>query len=230
MRRAFRMLLIAAAAVLICGGACVLFMLSRPRPEPEGPVARAAAAGSVDALRRELTAGAPADAMDHRGYTPLVWASREGEAEAVSVLVQSGADPDRRDHAFNGWTPLLHAVHKDQPGTVRALLAAGADVNRPSPNGVTPLLLAAEQGNAEIVEELLAAGADPRAEIDGCPRTVLGGAMLGHNPRVVEALLRKDPDLPFDRGLCGRVLRGFNRLRGSSSVVARLDEVRRDHR
>ncbi len=230
MRRVFRMLLLAAAVVLVCGGAFVLWMLSRPRPEPEGPVARAAAVGSVDTLRRELAAGAPADRMDPRGFTPMVWAARAGQADAIPVLVESGADPDRRDHALNSWTPLLHAVHTDQLGTVRALIAAGADVNRPSPNGATPLLLAAEQGNAEIVEELLAAGADPRAEIDGCPRTVLGRAVLGHNPRIVDALLRKDPDLPFDRGLCGRVLRGFNRLRDSSSVVARLDEVRRSHR
>lgn len=230
MRRVLRMLLIVAAVVLICGGAFVLFMLSRPRPEPEGPVARAAAEGSVDTLRRELAAGASADRMDHQGYTPMVWAARAGQADAIPVLFESGADPDRRDNAVNGWTPLLHAVHKDQLATVRALIATGADVNRPAPNGVTPLLLAADQGNAEIVEELLAADADPRVEIDSCPGTVLGGAIVGHNPRVVEALLRKDPDLPFDRGLCGRMLRGFNRLRGRSSLVARVDEVRRSHR
>ena len=230
MRKAFRMLLIAIVAVLICSGSFVLWMLSRPRPEPENPVARSAAVGSVERLRRELAAGALPDAMDRHGYTPLVWAARAGQGDAVFVLVASGADADRRDHAFNGWTPLLHAVHKDQPGSVRALIAAGADVNRTSPDGVTPLLLAAEQGNAEIVEELLSAGADPRAEIDHCPGTILGGAILGHNSRVVEALLRKDPHLKLDHGLCGRVIRGFSRLRGRSSLVAQLDAVRRRHR
>jgi len=154
-----------------------------------------------------------------------MWASRAGPPESVEALIAAGADPDRRDEGPNGWTPLLHAVHKEQAGAVRVLIASGADVNRAAPNGLTPLMLAASQGEAEIVELLLDAGADPHVESGGL--TVLHQALLSANPKVVDELLVRAPDLRLGDGWRDRAVRGFTRLRGRSELIARLDEVRR---
>lgn len=220
-------------SVLALGmAAFALFVLAfLGREQPRGPLARAAAAGDAEEVRTLLEGGAPPESAGE-SWSALMWASRAGPPESVEALIEAGADPDRRDEGPNGWTPLLHAVHKDQTGAVRTLIAAGADVNRAAPNGLTPLMLAASQGEAEIVELLLDAGADPCAESGGMmgEMTVLHHALLSANPRVVEALLRRAPDLKLGNGWRDWAVRGFTRLRGRSELVARLDEVRRSVR
>lgn len=194
------------------------------RAEPRGPLAKAAAAGDAAEVGALLDGGAPPESSSER-LSPLMWAARAGPPESVEALLKAGADPDRRDDGPNGWTPLLHAVHKGKTGAVRVLIAAGADVNRAAPNGLTPLLLAASQGEAEIVELLLDAGADPRARSGGL--TVLHQALLSADPRVVDAVLRRAPDLKLGHRWRDRAVLGFTRLRGHSELVARLDEARR---
>jgi ankyrin repeat protein len=147
-----------------------------------------------------------------------MWAARSGEAESVRLLVEAGADPDRRDDGPNGWTPLLHAVHKDQPAAVRELLAAGADVNRAAPNGLTPLMLAACQAEPEIFAALLAAGADPHAVKEN-GETVLTQAVIGGDPRIVRALMQRAPDLRLRRTTRDWGARAFAWVRGRSEVL-----------
>lgn len=194
------------------------------RAEPESPLARAAAAGDSAEVKALLEGGAPPESASEH-WSALVWAARAGKPESVKALTAAGADPDRRDAGPNGWTPLLHAVHKNQVDAVSSLIAAGADVNEPSPNGLTPLMLAAAQGEDEIAETLLAAGADPYAESDGM--TALHHAILGNNPKVVEALLRRAPDLKLGDGWRSWAVRTFARVRGRSQIVARLDQISR---
>lgn len=182
-----------------------------PTTRPEAPPTAAAASGSP-----------ASDDPGRHGFTALVWAARQGKAQAICELVGAGADPDLLDSGPNNWTPLLHAVHKNQLESVRALIGAGADVNLPAPNGQTPLGLAAAQGEVEIVEELLAAGADPRSR-DSHGWTVLQRAVGSGSSRVVEALLRKDPDLELGHGPRDWAARSLARLQGSSDVLARLD-------
>jgi hypothetical protein len=193
----------------------------RPRPRPEGAVEKALAGGSVDELRRVLAVH-PADVEDAYGFTPLDWAARNGQTDAIRELVRAGADPDGRDHGPNGWTPLEHAVHKGQLGAVRALIAAGAHVDAGSSRkGLTPLMLAAAQGEGEIVDALLAAGADPHAEQAG-EETTLTYAMTSGNRRVILALLRTAPDLRLSHSWKGRVARLLARVRGQSDILAML--------
>jgi ankyrin repeat protein len=227
----------AAVMIVVLPAAVLLWLVSRPRPHPDSPLEAAAAAGSMERVKAALAAGSMErvkaalaagsrpDDLDRYGFTPLVYAARGGRVEAMTLLLQSGADPDLRDDYVNGWTPLLHAVHKDQLGAVRALLAAGAAVDRPGRNGLTPLMLAAAQGNAEIAEALLAAGADPRATSPGAG-SVLDEAIWGDNPRIVDDLLRAAPDLHLGDGWGDRLTRAYARLRGHSELVARIDSLK----
>ena len=84
-----------------------------------------------------------------------------GDADAVTRLLESGADPNESDES--GWSALHAAAVRDHPAVVAKLLAAGAAVDSRDQAGFTPLLNAAAAGPA-VIEQLLSAGADPMAE------------------------------------------------------------------
>ncbi|MGA3204528.1 MAG: ankyrin repeat domain-containing protein [Bryobacteraceae bacterium] len=92
--------------------------------------------------------------------SPLIAASREGDAARIAELVKSGADVNQRG-GVNNWTPLMHAVHKRQLASVRALLDAGADVNATAGarGRDTALRLADSEGYSDIAATLREHGA-----------------------------------------------------------------------
>ena len=96
--------------------------------------------------------------------SPLVRAAEMGDADAVTRLLESGADPNESDES--GWSALHAAAVRDHPAVVAKLLAAGAAVDSRDQAGFTPLLNAAAAGPA-VIEQLLSAGADPRLRTSG---------------------------------------------------------------
>lgn len=110
-------------------------------------------------------------------FTPLIDASRSGDAAAVGHLIAQGADPNEAA-GQNNWTPLLHAIHTHATGSVAALIDGGADVNRLAGDGITPLMMAAGYGYTDIVELLLRRGANPRI-VDPHGASALDLAMTG---------------------------------------------------
>ena len=71
-------------------------------------------AGAVDAL---LIAGAPLEARDRRGNTPLIVAAANGHEEVVDLLIDWGADVNATD--LTGRTPLMGAAIGGHADTVR---------------------------------------------------------------------------------------------------------------
>ena len=91
-------------------------------------LASAAAQGDVDRLRELIARGIAVDAENYArpADSPALWAAvREGQPEAVSFLLEHGADPNRASHF--GAVPLIGAVRAGNAATVRALVAHGAD-------------------------------------------------------------------------------------------------------
>jgi len=90
---------------------------------------------------------------------PLHGAAMQGDAEAVSKLVQSKVNVDSVDDA--GRTPLRYACNEGQLACARVLLSNKASVDLPDRTTLTtPLMVAAGRGNGPLVKELLAKHAD----------------------------------------------------------------------
>ncbi len=117
------------------------------------------------------------------GWTPVMFAAREGAANAVRALAEAGADLDLRD--ADGTTALVLSIINGHFATTAALLERGADPNVADNAGMTPLYAAIDMhtlastfgrpdlpptvvaGSVAAVRLLLAAGANPNARLSG---------------------------------------------------------------
>jgi uncharacterized protein len=121
---------------------------------------------------------------DEKGVTPLLVAVEEDLPEAVSLLLDNGADIREMDN--HGFT-VLHLV-KSRALAIE-LLGRGADVNIANNYSKTPLHIAVIDDEKEIVALFLEHGADVHAE-DNKKYTPLMMALEYKLPEI-EALLRE---------------------------------------
>lgn len=128
------------------------------------PLHEAAANGHTECVRLLLMAeDAEVDALTHEGYTALLLACQQENAEVsqevVKQLLIGGADSNMLQG--DTWClPLPQAVEMENISVVRQLLDAKASVNRTDFQHGAPIHVAAEKGNVSIIEVLLSRGAD----------------------------------------------------------------------
>jgi ankyrin repeat protein len=80
------------------------------------------------------------NARDSDGSTPLHCAAWKGHADAVSLLLQRGADVSvENENSHWGGTALHAAAHGNQRAAAELLIKSGSDVNMVSFKGTTPL-------------------------------------------------------------------------------------------
>ncbi len=97
---------------------------------------------------------------DDQGFTPLLWASREGEDAIVQMLLQQGADPNQNDQ-WMGANSGHKAAFWGRAEVMKLLVAHGLNINaRGGYNGYTPLHDAVSGNHYEVAEILVRAGAD----------------------------------------------------------------------
>jgi ankyrin repeat protein len=123
----------------------------------------AALKGNVELARMLVYAGANLRATTRLGgYTPLLMASKNGDAAMIAALLEGGADPNTA--TTNGTTPLMFAAASGNTAAVKTLLDHGADVNaKEKARAETALTFAAAYGRADVIRLLAAAGADLKA-------------------------------------------------------------------
>jgi ankyrin repeat protein len=159
-------------------------------PAPTGFTALlfAVRAGSLDAVRALVDAGADVNDTLSDGESALVVATANAHWEVASLLLDRGADPSA---AGAGWNALHQTVHSRRPNLgytpgpvptgntdsielVKKLIAKGIDIdarmtkngmkdgqrNRHNRLGATAFLLAAKRVDVEVMKLLAAAGAD----------------------------------------------------------------------
>jgi thiosulfate/3-mercaptopyruvate sulfurtransferase len=99
-------------------------------------------------------------------FTPLMQASRQGDAALVARLIQSGADVHARN--ADGNNALWLACVAGSLEAMDLLITAGISSNNQNDNGATCLMYAASAGKAPVVGRLLEAGADSNLQsLDG---------------------------------------------------------------
>jgi ankyrin repeat protein len=162
--------------------------------EPDGgeltPLVYAARAGSVDAARVLLEAGADVNQVTRYGWSALLAATQNRNYLMGKFLIEQGADVNIANKG--GWTPLYLATDNrnleggdyptrmpdmDQLAFIRLLLDQGADPNARmiestetrtvftnqwlDEEGATAFLRASQSGDLELMHLLLEYGADP---------------------------------------------------------------------
>jgi ankyrin repeat protein len=100
--------------------------------------------------------------FEQGGYTPLMFAARQGEIESAQALLEAGANVNDTSHA--GVSALVLAIHSGHAGFAAFLLERGADPNA-ARAGYAPLHVAVLRGNLDLVKALLARGARPNEPI-----------------------------------------------------------------
>src|SRR3954467_15945787 len=115
------------------------------------------------------------------GWTPLMYAAREGAAEAARTLAEAGADLNAVD--AEGTTALIRAITNSHYDTAAVLIGAGANPNLADTSGMAALYAATDMSSlgevygrpprrvndehtaVDIITLLLAHGADPNARL-----------------------------------------------------------------
>ena len=121
----------------------------------------ASKSGDAARVRELLAAGAPPDAIDDTGLTPLMVSASVGGVAIVKALVDAGADVNRKSDA--GWTALMLAADVGDEAIAQTLLDSGADVNASGNAGFTALVLAVLRNKPGVVRMFVDAGADVNA-------------------------------------------------------------------
>ncbi len=146
---------------------------TRTHPEGETPLMAATRAGSVPVMRQLLARGADVNAADtFQQATALMWAATEGHVDAVGVLLEAGADPNRQarvnpltdrhnaDFPSGGFTALMWAARSGNEAVARRLVAGGANVNLKNADGASATMLAIYNDRLDVAAALVELGAD----------------------------------------------------------------------
>lgn len=162
----------------------------------------ACAHGEGDLVSEFLRLGANAEAQDSEGFSALHLAAENCDAEAISVLISSGAQitgPTIWDNKRE-LTPLMLAARSGKISTVKALIHADADVNTGLNSGLEVALhYAVRSRSVECVELLLESGAavNPLTLYSETPLHI---AVCEHYEELVEILLGAGADVRASRG------------------------------
>ncbi|MEP7314155.1 MAG: ankyrin repeat domain-containing protein, partial [Pseudomonadota bacterium] len=166
------------------GQTALMWAASQQHPEMIRTLLRAGAKvnerSNVTDWARKVTAEPREKGMDRGGFTPLLYAAREGCVACLKPLLDGGADinlPDPR-----GTTPLILALMNLAFDTAKQLIDSGADIQTWDFVGQTPLYAALDVNTIprgarpdvastdtttamDIVQMLLARGANVNAQL-----------------------------------------------------------------
>ena len=120
------------------------------------PLIRAARRGEADRVRDLLARGASVRARDERGRTALVAAAYENNVRVAAVLVEAGADVNRKDDTVQSAYLIATSEVGDDPRLLDLTLAAGGDGRSLDSFHGTGLIRAADRGYPRVVRRLLA--------------------------------------------------------------------------
>jgi ankyrin repeat protein len=201
------------------------------------------------AVTSELVAHrADVNAHSKTGFTALMFAGQQGDADSAAILIAAGANPNDVA-ARTGLTALLVASAMGRPKVAALLLDKGADPDAASGDGFTSLHYAAHrrgQAAVSIVTALIAHGAKLNVRLNQPKRTAIspnGLIFQGSTPialaaevnnlDAVKALLAAgaDPFIPTELGttplmMAAGAATDTSRPRGPQERAAAVETVK----
>ena len=131
--------------------------------------------------------------VDSRGRSALSWAALKGDARAVSLLVEAGANVNISDSEGN--TPMIYYVQSKYITCMNILLKAGADPKAKNIRGQNTLMNAMRTtANPLCIESLLATGIDVNSQdVQGASALTL--SVLKGSCSCITTLLRCGADI-----------------------------------
>ena len=114
----------------------------------------AAISGNLEIVRKLRLRGAE---INHRGWTPLIYAATGGHDPIVRYLLAEGSQVDAASP--NGTTALMMAARERRHSTLELLIAHGAEINHRNDDGASALDWAERGKDPLMAEQLRRAGA-----------------------------------------------------------------------
>ncbi|MCP5145330.1 MAG: ankyrin repeat domain-containing protein [Gammaproteobacteria bacterium] len=152
------------------------------------------ARGKVYQWQRKVTAEPRPKDMNKGGFTPLLYAAREGCTECARALVAGGADMNATDP--DRVTPLVLALLNLHFDFAAYLIEAGADVNKWDLYGRTPVYAAVDLNTLPVGGRTDVPSQDRTTAVDVASMLLAAGA----NPNIQLKLRPPYRNVPFDRG------------------------------
>ncbi|XP_069690783.1 ankyrin-1-like [Periplaneta americana] len=129
---------------------------------------------------------------DKSGWTPLLYASRQGNLDIVQILIKHKADVSFRNES--GECALHLAVREGHLSVVKYLVEHGADIQLGNNKEYTPLFIAVAAGHLSVVDFLVQNGA--RINVGNyCGETPIYVAAHDGNLPSVEYLAKNGADI-----------------------------------
>lgn len=167
--------------------------------------------GNGPIVRMLVEAKADVNAKDGTfGFSPLMWAAREGKVEIIDMLINAGANLHEKD--ADGRNVLLHAAEGGKPEAIRRFLELGFSANEMvESDGRTALITASR--SAESLKILIEAGAKVNAVTKFLHFTALYIAAQNGYTESVKLLIDNGADVnlsdsdgrsPLNRAIAGK--------------------------
>jgi ankyrin repeat protein len=201
------------------------FAADTPIGEGEGrttPLQKAAWNGRTEIAKLLIAHGASVNDSAPTG-SALNNAVSRGWDDMVTLLLESGADPNQRDARDN--TPLGLAVSAGHQEIAAMLIKEGADLTA-STFGLTPLMFAASSGDLEMMRFLVKAGAKVNTAGKGQygGRTPLLAAITAGQADAVKLLIELKADVNL-KGPGGETPLKAARDAGQEEIVSILQKA-----
>lgn len=150
--------------VLVFLGSLIWMLNSYNNSERVSPLMIAAKSGDVAEVTKLIAEGSQLDAKSKYNWTALMFASWQGHAEIVVLLIDAGADINATSTevassfettgGYPSSNALSEAIRKQHPEIIDILIERGADIDTNS------LALAGGLGSVQLLENMVAKGGD----------------------------------------------------------------------